>query len=113
MGKILLLPPVAFIIVLAATLLCARLFSKCGFARNKQSAGSKEAYECGEDYVSHMVQPDYSQFFPFAFFFTILHVVALVITTVPAQNAGTLFIVAVYVIGAITSLFILLREVRS
>ena len=110
MGKILLLPPVAFIIVLAATLLCARLFSKCGFARNKQSAGSKEAYECGEDYVSHMVQPDYSQFFPFAFFFTILHVVALMIATVPVSLNVLPILPIVYCLGAIIGLVILLRK---
>ena len=34
------------------------------------------------------VQPDYGQFFPFAFFFTILHVVALMVATVPAGTCG-------------------------
>jgi len=46
--------------------------------------GKLKAYACGEDIPQTMVQPDYGQFFPFAFFFTILHVVALTVTTLPA-----------------------------
>ncbi len=48
--------------------------------------------------------------FPFAFFFTILHVVALVIATVPTETIETFAIAVVYVVGAIIGLFILLRK---
>ena len=58
-----------------------------------------------------MIQPDYGQFFPFAFFFTILHVVALMVTTVPARDAGARFVIAVvYVLGAVVGLLVLYRR---
>ena len=57
-----------------------------------------------------MIQPDYSQFFPFAFFFTMLHVVALMIATVPVGTETPFLLPVVYVIGAIIGLVILLRK---
>ncbi len=40
-----------------------------------------------DNYVKvNRIPPEYRQFFPFAFFFTIMHVVALVVTTVPAGH---------------------------
>ena len=57
-----------------------------------------------------MIQPDYSVFFPFAFLFTVLHVVALIVATVPVHTAGSLVMAFIYVAGAVTSLFILFRR---
>jgi NADH-quinone oxidoreductase subunit A len=85
------------------------LFSKCAF-RKDGSEESKKAYSCGEEFSGHLIQPDYSQFFPFAFFFTVLHVVAMVVATIPAQTQGVLAMAIVYVIGAIIGLLILLRK---
>ena len=53
---------------------------------------------------------DYGQFFPFAFFFTILHVVTLVVATSPARTLQGLAIAIIYVLGAILGLFILFRR---
>jgi uncharacterized ion transporter superfamily protein YfcC len=52
-------------------------------------------------------QPDYSQFFKFAFFFTIMHVVALVVATDPA---GLTVTSGVYLGVTVLSLFMLLRR---
>ena len=109
MHKILLNPPLAFIIVFLAVIFLTYLFSRLAF-RNKQSAESKESYACGEQFEQHMIQPDYGQFFPFAFFFTILHVVVLVIATVPMVTKATFSIAIVYILGAIIGLLILLRK---
>ncbi len=76
----------------------------------KQSRDAKKAYACGEEFDGHMIQPDYSQFFPFAFYFTILHVVALVIATVPIESIEVFTIAVIYVISALIGLFILLRR---
>ena len=70
-GTQLLTPPVAFIIVLLAVLFLNRVFSILSF-KNKQSEESKESYACGEDFQEHMIQPDYGQFFPFAFFLLVI-----------------------------------------
>ncbi len=85
-------PPVIFIIILLAALVGSRLLSKLAFQPKDRPKGQAMPYSCGEDIPDHMIQPDYSQFFPFAFYFTILHVVALMMATVPAATAGTMYI---------------------
>jgi NADH:ubiquinone oxidoreductase subunit 3 (subunit A) len=109
--SLLLSPPVAFALLFAAVTGLSALSKRISFRnKNKNSAGSGAEYACGEDFKGHMAQPDYSQFFPFAFFFTILHVVALVIATVPSVNAGTFAIAAVYCAGAVIGLSVLQRS---
>lgn len=108
--KIYLIPPVAFIIIFFVTVALSVILARCASRKRGNSSESEKAYACGEDFKDHLIQPDYSQFFPFAFFFTILHVVALVIATVPTETIGTFAIAVVYVLGAILGLFILLRK---
>lgn len=76
--------------------------------------GQGEPYSCGENIPTHMIQPDYTQFFPFAFYFTILHVVALMLAIVPATTVNTfakIFIMAmIYILGAIIGLVVLYRR---
>jgi NADH-quinone oxidoreductase subunit A len=78
--------------------------------KGRQTEDARKPYACGEEFDGYMIQPDYSQFFPFVFFFTILHVVALTIATVPMGEMATFSIAAVYLIGAMLGLFILLRR---
>ncbi|MDO8535508.1 MAG: hypothetical protein Q7S30_00620 [Candidatus Omnitrophota bacterium] len=106
----LLTPPIAFIIVLAATMLASGLLSKLSFRAKKGSDASTTSYSCGEEGCTPYIQPDYAQFFPFAFFFTILHVTALIITTIPMETLGSLSIAVIYLAGAMTALFILFRR---
>jgi NADH:ubiquinone oxidoreductase subunit 3 (subunit A) len=108
--QILLSPPVAFIVLLLLLLGISRLFSVLAFRKRKNVCEAEESYACGEDFKGHMIQPDYSQFFPYAFFFTILHVAALVIATVPAKAIQTSFIAIIYIAGAVIGLFILMRK---
>jgi hypothetical protein len=104
-------PPVAFGIVLAATGLLSLLGGRLSFRRKGgKPAGSGAGYACGEDFKGHGAQPDYSAFFPFAFFFTILHVVALAVASVPFVNAGIFAIAAVYCAGAVVGLSVLQRR---
>jgi NADH:ubiquinone oxidoreductase subunit 3 (subunit A) len=106
MGNILLSPPVAFLILLVVVVFMMYL-SKFMAAKGTVSAGKEEAYASGEDFKVHKVQPDYSQFFPFAFFFTIMHVVALIVATVPKEISLMAY---VYVFVAVLSLLILFRK---
>jgi NADH:ubiquinone oxidoreductase subunit 3 (subunit A) len=110
MTSLLLTPPVAFALLLVASGLiytALRLFS----SKNKQlSAGQKKPYSCGEEQSERVVRPDYSQFFPFAFFFTILHVVALTVATIPGVTTGVIFIGGLYLVGAVLGLFVLYRS---
>lgn len=107
----LLSPPIAFLILIAVIFLVAFILKGMAFKGKKDlSKSALRAYSCGEDFTGHMVQPDYSQFFSFAFFFTLLHVVAMVIATVPADSALLVYYPIVYALVAIVGLVILLRR---
>ncbi len=111
--SILLTPPVAFVIVLLATMGLMFLLSRLSLRRSGadgQAGGARKPYACGEDIPTHMIQPDYAQFLPFAFFFTILHVMALTIATVPVKSVATLALPVLYVVGGIVGLAVLYRK---
>jgi NADH:ubiquinone oxidoreductase subunit 3 (subunit A) len=110
MSEMLLSPPVVFVLIMLTVLACAYVLSKLAIKPKSIPAGLTKEYSCGEDIKTHMIQPDYSQFFPFAFYFTILHVVALMIATVPVATMQTSLIAVVYIIGAIIGLFVLYKR---
>ena len=110
MDKILLSPPIAFLIMLAAVMALAGALSKLSFKPKKQEEGTGRAYACGEDMPTDLTQPDYSQFFPFAFFFTILHVFTLIVATAPVLTPQSFVMAAIYILAAITGLVILFRR---
>lgn len=103
-------PPIAFLIILGATTLLALFLARCAFRNDHPAPGSKKPYACGEDMVQQQIQPDYSQFFPFAFFFTMLHVVALMIATVPIETVESFAMAVVYIAAAIVGLLVLLKK---
>src|SRR5512138_3145111 len=110
MNSFLLTPPIAFGIAVLVVL--GLLFGLRGltFKGKRRTGGVAEAYACGESLPTHMIQPDYSQFMHFAFFFTILHVVALTIATVPAETRSTLLFAILYIVGAVVGLSVLYRR---
>ncbi|MDD4894089.1 MAG: hypothetical protein PHW54_02095 [Candidatus Omnitrophica bacterium] len=110
MQKLLLQPPVAFILLFIIIFIISRILSRVSFKANKHSAGSGKSYACGEDSYNNMAQPDYSEFFPFAFFFTLAHVATLIMTTVPMETFKTFAIAIIYVLAAVLGLYILLRS---
>ena len=110
MNSLILTPPIAFLIILTAILALSALLSRISFKARADKVASTKAYACGEDMPTSLIQPDYSAFFPFAFLFTILHVVALIVATVPVGTTGSLAMAIIYVAGAVTALFILFRR---
>ena len=108
--NLLLSPPVIFIFVLIIVFSLSRILSKMAFKPKKVINGQTEPYACGENIPTHMIQPDYTQFFPFAFYFTILHVVALMLALVPAITIETLVMAMIYILGAIIGLVVLYRR---
>lgn len=106
----LLIPPITFAVILAVLSLFSLISSRLAIKVENKGAGQGKAYACGEDVPSHRLQPDYTQFFPFAFFFTIMHVVALIVTTVPSGEIKSMFIAIVYLLAALCGLFILFRS---
>ena len=111
MNHWLLWPPVAFVLILVGALILLRGLSIFSFpARDGAMGGKRKAYACGEDFKENRGQPNYSQFFPFAFFFTIMHVLALVVATVPARDWSAVQIAVGYLLCSSIGLFILFRR---
>jgi NADH:ubiquinone oxidoreductase subunit 3 (subunit A) len=106
MESFLMSPPVTFGLLLLLSFGIS-LVSKRLAARGKDSAHKMQAYSCGETMEENQGQPDYSEFFKFAFFFTIMHVVVLVVATDPA---GLTVTSGVYLGVTVLSLFMLLRR---
>lgn len=103
-----LLPPVVFFVILLVVFFQSYVMTKFA-AKGQETEGKRKSYACGEDVLDHRIQPDYGQFFSFAFFFTIMHVVALVIATTPiSQAAGMMSIF--YILAAAVGLLILFRR---
>jgi hypothetical protein len=105
----LLSPPLAFLLVLSASVLTFSLMGRLSYRPRPGNEANSKPYACGED-GQPIVRPDYGQIFPFAFFFTILHVVALVTATVPNGSVGTVTMALIYVSSAIVGLFVLYRR---
>jgi NADH:ubiquinone oxidoreductase subunit 3 (subunit A) len=112
MTTIHLVPPVAFAVVLGSVWLQSRGMDWFALKpKGKQEPGGKlESYACGEDVKEHKSQPNYTQFFHFAFFFTILHVIALIVATLPRGSLGAAALAVVMLIGATVSLFVLFQR---
>lgn len=109
MRVILLLPPIAFSL-LTLLVMAESFFMKRTSYQGAFGKGAKKAYSCGEDMEDNRFRPEYGQFFSFAFFFSIMHVVALVVATMPAGKSGGYVIAAIYILGALVSLSALLRR---
>ncbi len=110
MRNILLNPPVTFLVVLIFLSALGLVLGRLAFRVKKDPNGMGESYACGEDIPDHSAQPDYSQFFPYAFYFTIAHVATLMITTVPVETLATLVMPLIYIGSLVIGLFVLLRR---
>jgi NADH-quinone oxidoreductase subunit A len=108
----LLITPITFVVVLAIVLILLRLLGLMSLVvKTPHGSGKGKAYACGEDVKDHRVQVDYHQFFPFAFFFTIMHVLALVVATVPAEGSRSATALAIgYSASLIIGLLVLFRK---
>ncbi|HUJ73932.1 MAG TPA: hypothetical protein VL359_03700 [bacterium] len=110
MSALLLIPPVALTLLVIVVRVLLGASGTLSFRRKGARGALQKPYAGGETIERHRVQVDYSQFFPFAFFFTILHVVTLVVATAPARGLGGLAISLIYVMGALLGLWILFRR---
>ena len=105
----LLAPPIAFVLVLAASFVLFMLMGRLSYRPQAGNEANPKPYACGEE-GQPLVRPDYGKVFPFAFFFTILHVVALITATVQDGSVATVTMALVYVVGAIVGLVVLYRR---
>ncbi len=109
MQNILLSPPVAFLIFIGLSVGLSALFSRLA-ARGKDNKKKLDPYSCGETVPENQGQPEYSQFFHFAFFFTIMHVTVLMIAT----DVKHISIVAIlFLVLTVLSLLMLFRREKD
>lgn len=85
MNNMLLLPPLCFVIVFFTVWGIAKMSSMLA-PKATHEKGKEDSYACGEEYDEHHIEPDYSSFFRFAVFFTIIDVAGLTIATLAATN---------------------------
>jgi hypothetical protein len=100
-------PPVVFLffMVMGWALLAG---GKKIAAKGEDSAGKHMHYSCGEDLDVPNFGLNYHQFFRLALLFGILHIVALVIATIPTES-DIRFLPVLYLVSAGVGMFILLE----
>lgn len=79
---ILLSPPIAFVIFLGLGYLIY-FFAGLLAPKVNKTGGKLSTYACGEDIPGYKIQFGYRLFFFVALFFTMMHVAALVVATLP------------------------------
>ncbi len=102
--SLLLFPAVAFAIMLLLSWGLSGIASVFA-AKGTASRGKERSYACGQDVPQNRIQPDYAEFFPIAFFFTILHVSALTIATSPKGEWVSSVLYAAVILLALRVLF--------
>ncbi len=103
--QLLLSPPVASVFFLA--LGCAVYVLAGRFAaRGQDDSGKRQPYACGEEIVPPQTQLHYHAFFRLALMFSVLHLSALVVSTL-SPGATSHRIAIVYLIGIGISVWLL------
>lgn len=106
MSQFLLYPPIAFIILSVVGYLVYRLGRILG-PKASFEEGKISTYACGEDIPGKKIQHAF-QLFHIAFFFTVLHIAALMIATVP--SGGIALLGVIYLIIVLIAITILLVD---
>jgi NADH:ubiquinone oxidoreductase subunit 3 (subunit A) len=103
--QVLLSPPIV-IIVFAA--LASALYALGGrlAPQGEEHPGKRQPYACGEDIVPAEVQLSYEGFFHLALMFAVLHLSALVLSTLPA-GTGPQRMAILYLAGVAFSVLVL------
>ncbi len=104
------LPPVLFVLISAFMLALFLLLNRLAYKSSVNPEGKFKTYACGEEPIEERRKPNYTQFFPFAFFFTIMHVVVLFISILPIDITASLLIVVLFLAISFVSIPILFRE---
>jgi NADH:ubiquinone oxidoreductase subunit 3 (subunit A) len=100
-------PPVAIGVFLALSYGLYRLGGWIG-ARGQEHPGKRLPYACGEELPPSRVQLAYHAFFQLALMFGILHLAALVLSTLPAETTSHRVATA-YLVGIGISVFVLTK----
>lgn len=106
MEVLLFAPPIVFLMFVFVFQIFSKSvekYSRHGIRTEHES----DPYACGQRDIQNYVNPDYSQFFQYAFFFTIMHVLVLVVATAPYDAP---FLPVVFIISGMLSMVILFKR---
>ena len=92
------LSPIAAFLIILIIVYLGYLITGAWGPKHKKEKYKTQSYACGEDYPGGKLHHSYN-FFHIAFFFTVLHVGALLITTAPTGAAAILGLVLVSAMG--------------
>ena len=106
MDKVLYSPPILFIILFFSLILFSKMLEMLG-VKGKAGEHALESYACGQRSVENYVNPDYSQYFSYAFIFTVIHILILVVATSP-KNFQVMPVI--YVVSGILAILIALKR---
>jgi NADH:ubiquinone oxidoreductase subunit 3 (subunit A) len=95
--KILLSPPAVFVIAFGVGLLLYWL-GRAMAPKLNMTPGKGTSYACGEDAPMQKAQVGYRLFYSLAIFFTVMHVAALIVTTLPSGPIALLGILYLAII---------------
>jgi len=107
--NILLTPLVGFAAFSLISYLIYRLGDVLAPKLNPQG-GKLAQYACGEDFPARKVQVGYQLFFYAALFFTMMHVAALVIATIPAGSVAFAMLGILYLLMIVLSIIALILK---
>jgi NADH:ubiquinone oxidoreductase subunit 3 (subunit A) len=103
---LLLSPPIVLLVFFSITYFLYWLGGKIA-ASSQETPGKHEPYACGEDLAPAKTQLSYRAFFRLALMFGILHVTALVLSTLPMDTRSTR-IPLIYIAAVGISVFVLM-----
>lgn len=105
---LLLSPPLAGAVFLMLAYGLYRLGGRLA-ARGEEHPGKRQPYACGEDLLPPEAQLAYHAFFQLALMFALLHLAALVVSTLPTGKESHR-LALVYLLGIIVSVLVLVKE---
>ena len=106
MEKVLYSPPVLFTLILIYLLIFSKWLSRFS-CKIESGEHALDSYACGQRDVENYVNPDYSQYFPYAFIFTVVHILILVVATAPADAKLT---PVIYIVSGILAILIAFKR---
>jgi len=101
-------PPILFAIFISLGGLMLGV-GKLVSAKGTENPAKFTHYSCGEDLETPHLELNYHAFFRLAMLFGILHIVSLVISTIPVKMDMKILSV-IYIVGAAVSILILLER---
>lgn len=99
-------PPIILILAFLIFGLTSKFLSRYE-SKGEIAEHSLDSYACGQRNVPNYVNPDYSQFFIYAFVFTVAHILILVVATAPKATNS---LPVAYLIGGVLALIITFKR---